>query len=167
MNEANETAQIYVDMDGVLCDFIGGVQKRTGQDFASTDLTPRAKQELKKEIESLSNFWHELEWMPGAKKMWNFIKHRKPNILSAYASWDKNCRRGKNFWICKHLMITANRFNLVKREDKQKYATSDGVPNILIDDHVKNIKEWEAKGGIGVRHISPQRTISQLKKLGI
>ena len=45
MNEANETAQIYVDMDGVLCDFIGGVQKRTGQDFASTDLTPRAKQE--------------------------------------------------------------------------------------------------------------------------
>ena len=42
MNEANETAQIYVDMDGVLCDFMGGVKKRTGQDFASTDLTPRS-----------------------------------------------------------------------------------------------------------------------------
>ena len=49
---------------------------------------------------------------------------------------------------------------------KQFYATTAGKPNILIDDFDKNIKEWEAKGGIGVHHISISKTIGELKKLG-
>ena len=41
------------------------------------------------------------------------------------------------------------------REDKQKYAmTTDGKPNLLIDDYIKNVNEWKAKGGIGVHHTS-------------
>ena len=52
------------------------------------------------------------------------------------------------------------------RSDKQKYAMTDGKPNVLIDDYIKNIKEWEAKGGIGVHHTSVGKTISELKGLG-
>jgi hypothetical protein len=56
---------------------------------------------------------------------------------------------------------------LVAREEKQKFAVNaDGTPNLLIDDYEKNIKEWVAKGGIGVRHINSMNTISQLRKLG-
>jgi hypothetical protein len=36
----------------------------------------------------------------------------------------------------------------------------------LIDDYLKNIKEWEAAGGIGIHHTSPNNTISQLKRNG-
>jgi hypothetical protein len=36
----------------------------------------------------------------------------------------------------------------------------------LIDDYEKNIKEWVAKGGIGIRHINSMNTISQLRKIG-
>ena len=36
----------------------------------------------------------------------------------------------------------------------------------LIDDYKKNIIEWEAKGGIGVHHISVSKTIGELKRLG-
>ena len=63
-------------------------------------------------------------------------------------------------------MIPKQRINLVKREDKQKYAMSDGVANILIDDYIKNIREWEAQGGIGIHHTSAKNTINSLKKLG-
>ena len=49
---------------------------------------------------------------------------------------------------------------------KQQYAVTDGKPNILIDDYMKNIKEWENKGGIGVHHTDPRKTISELKRLG-
>ena len=36
------------------------------------------------------------------------------------------------------------------REDKQKYAmTTDGKPNLVIDDDMKNVNEWKAKGGVG------------------
>ena len=43
-------------------------------------------------------------------------------------------------------MIPKQRINLVKRQDKKKYAVIDGVQNVLIDDYLKNIKEWESAG---------------------
>ena len=42
----------------------------------------------------------------------------------------------------------------------------DGQPNVLIDDHQKNIMEWEAKGGIGIHHTNVGKSIAKLKKLG-
>jgi hypothetical protein len=52
------------------------------------------------------------------------------------------------------------------RADKQKYAMINGKANLLIDDYIKNIHEWEAKGGIGVHHTSPSETLAELKRLG-
>jgi len=55
---------------------------------------------------------------------------------------------------------------LVKRKQKQLYAMTNGKPNVLIDDYIKNIKEWEAKGGIGIHHTNVSKTITDLKRLG-
>ena len=44
--------------------------------------------------------------------------------------------------------------------------TKEEKPNILIDDYIKNIREWEAKGGIGILHTDVGKTISELKRLG-
>jgi hypothetical protein len=54
----------------------------------------------------------------------------------------------------------------VIRRDKQKFAKTNGVPNILIDDWGMNIDEWKAAGGIGIKHKSAAETIAALKKLG-
>jgi hypothetical protein len=69
-------------------------------------------------------------------------------------------------WLAKNTSWKKGRINLVKREDKQKFATTDGKPNILIDDYKKNIVEWESKGGIGVHHIEVGKTIAELKRIG-
>ena len=42
----------------------------------------------------------------------------------------------------------------------------DGRPNLLIDDHIKNISQFTSAGGIGVRHTSASNTIKQLKEIG-
>jgi hypothetical protein len=55
---------------------------------------------------------------------------------------------------------------LVLRADKQKFAMINGKSNLLIDDYIKNIHEWEAMGGIGVHHTSPSNTLAELKRLG-
>ena len=52
------------------------------------------------------------------------------------------------------------------RSQKQKYATTNGKPNVLIDDYIKNIQEWESAGGIGIRHTNVSKTLAELKKLG-
>ena len=56
----------------------------------------------------------------------------------------------------------------VSRQDKQQFAKDgrDGRPNILIDDHAGNIREFKSKGGIGIHHTSAVNTIKQLKQLG-
>lgn len=164
--EAKGQAKIFLDMDGVLCDFIKGVKDTTGEDFTSPDLNKGAKGKIKAEIENKSDFWHNLEWMPGGVELFRYVKSSHPYILSAYANWDKNCKEGKNSWIKRHLMIPKQRINLVKREEKQNYAVIDGVANILIDDYIKNIREWEKAGGIGIHHINAQKTINTLKKHG-
>tara|TARA_B100000085_G_scaffold188119_1_gene172053 strand:- start:73 stop:594 length:522 start_codon:yes stop_codon:yes gene_type:complete len=164
--EQRGQARIYLDMDGVLCDFIKGVKDTTGVDFTSPDLNKGEKGKIKAEIEAKRDFWHNLNWMPGGSQLYRHVKSSQPHILSAYAQWDKNCRDGKKSWIKRHLMIPKSRINLVLRQDKKKFAVIDGVQNILIDDYIKNIREWEAAGGIGIWHTDVTRTINTLKKHG-
>ena len=164
--EQRGQARIYLDMDGVLCDFIKGVKDTTGEDFTSPDLNHSAKGKIKAKIEAKKDFWHNLNWMPGGSELYRYVKSSSPYILSAFANWDKNCKAGKLSWVKRHLMVPKQRINLVKRQDKKKYAVIDGVQNVLIDDYLKNIKEWESAGGIGIHHINAQTSINSLKKLG-
>ena len=154
-----EMPEIYCDMDEVLCNFTGGYTDTFNKDFASTD-----KEERWEDIKSKKDFWHTLPWMPGAEKMWRMLNKYNANILSAYSKRDSNSQKSKRTWISKNLRLNG-KIHLVQREDKQKFATTNDKPNILIDDYPKNIKEWEAKGGIGIRHINPAKTMRELEKL--
>ena len=59
-----------------------------------------------------------------------------------------------------------SRINLVRRKEKRNYATKGGQKNILIDDYIKNVREFTQAGGIGIHHTSTSQTLSELKKLG-
>ena len=155
-----ELPTVYCDMDQVLCDFIGAYETLTGNKF---DKAP--KDERWAAIIGKKDFWHTLPWMPGAERMWKLINKYNANILSAYSNKDGNSRKGKKSWLSKNAKPTG-KIHLVQRADKQKYAMTNGKPNVLIDDYIKNIKEWESAGGIGVHHTSPTDTISQLKRIG-
>jgi uncharacterized protein YbaR (Trm112 family) len=152
---------IYCDMDQVLCNFIGGAEKAIGMPFAQAD-----KDDRWEAIKNTKDFWANLDWMPGAKRLYSFIQKYDTNILSAASDRDSNSRPGKLKWLSKNTKIKRGNINIVKRADKQKYAITDGKPNILIDDYKKNIVEWESKGGIGVHHTEVGKTIAELKRLG-
>jgi 5'(3')-deoxyribonucleotidase len=159
--------RIYVDMDGVLCDFKSAAIKTTGM---SIDKWMKNNSELDKwkPIIDKKDFWYNLPWQPGGQQLWSYINNYQPHILSAYVEHasDPNCIPGKRSWAISHLGIPANRINLVKRKEKQNYAKVDGEPALLIDDYIKNINQFKARGGIGILHTSAANTISQLKKLG-
>ena len=104
--------------------------------------------------------------MACAKRLYQFIAKYDPYVLSAASGRDPNARNGKMKWLSKNTNFKRGRIHLVKRAQKQSYATTDGKPNILIDDYIKNINEWEAKGGIGIHHTSVSKTIGQLKRIG-
>ena len=162
MEVSNEDLpDIYCDMDQVLVDFMKGADEAVGGSFVTSD-----KGERWNKINQTKRFWAELEWMPGARKLYQFIARYDPHVLSAYSSRDPNSQNGKKKWLNKHTNFSRSNTNLVKRADKQKFAMEDGKPNILIDDYIKNIKEWEAKGGIGIHHTNVGKTLAELKRLG-
>ncbi len=158
---SEELPDIYCDLDQVLVAFLKGAEKIIGGDFASMD-----KEKRWKLIQQTKGFWAELDWMPGAKRLHDFIIRYDPYVLSAYSNRDPNSKVGKMKWLKKNTKFKRANIHLVMRSQKQAYAMTEGEPNILIDDYIKNIKEWEAKGGIGIHHTNVGKTIGELKKLG-
>ena len=154
--------EIYCDLDQVLVAFLKGAEKAIGGDFTTMD-----KDERWSKINQTKGFWANLDWMPGAKKLYQMIAKYNPHVLSAYSGRDPNSKVGKMKWLDKNTKFKRANIHLVKRSQKQAYAKNrDGEPNVLIDDYLKNIKEWEAKGGIGIHHTNVSKTIAELKKLG-
>ena len=160
----SEIPHVYLDMDGVLVNLEKGAFKVHGKQLSDVK-----KPERWEKITATKDFWKDLEWMPGAKVLWNFLKPYAPSIMSAFARSEPNSANGKKEWLKKNVeKLPSGRVNLVMRSDKQKFAR-DGrtqAPNILVDDHSKNIREWEANGGIGIHHTSVKKTIVKLKELG-
>ena len=153
---------IYCDMDGVLCDF--------ERQWARTNKLPFSKfQTLNihdrwEKVRQHGSFWETIPWKGDGRTLWNYIKKHDVRILSAYSSSDPNCMAGKRKWLSKNVSISNAKIHLVTRSQKQIYSKKN---TILIDDYIRNIKEFNAKGGIGIRHKTASLTISELKKLGL
>ena len=157
-----DTPQIYCDMDGVIADFHAFTGKILGTRFKDKFWPDLPKDTFAK-----------LPLMPDAKKLWNFIGKYNPIMLTAIpresrGDISKQAASDKTKWMKKHFNLKQSDMRAVSRQDKQQFAKDgrDGRPNVLIDDHAGNIKEFRAKGGIGIHHTSATDTINQLKDLG-
>ena len=153
--------ELYCDMDQVLVDFLKGAEKLMGEPFATANRNTRWKK-----ISSTKGFWENLEWMPGAKNLYKKIMKYNTYILSAFSGKDPTSKNGKMKWLAKNTGFKRSKILLVMRSQKQKFAMTDGKPNVLVDDYIKNIKEWESKGGIGVHHTNVSKSIGELSRLG-
>jgi len=153
--------EIYCDLDEVLVDFMRGANAAVGGDFVKMD-----KDERWNTVNQTKGFWANLGWKPNAKRLHSFIIKYNPHVLSAYTGRDPTSKVGKMKWLKKNANFKRGNIHLVLRSQKKDFATTDEKPNILIDDYDKNIREWEAKGGIGIHHTDVGKTISELKRLG-
>lgn len=164
---------IYCDMDGVLVDFAGGAEAVLGHPFDSSVLDSVKEQDRDQILALKESFWVNLPPMPNMRRLWSVINKYDAHILSAKASWERDrgtkefSRIGKMLWIKKWLQIPVSRVHIVNRVEKQKFAQSEQGSNILIDDHLKNIQEFRAAGGIGIHHTTIEHTIHELQRLDI
>tara|TARA_R110000803_G_scaffold184881_1_gene247200 strand:+ start:543 stop:1133 length:591 start_codon:yes stop_codon:yes gene_type:complete len=109
----------------------------------------------------------------GVELLWPFLTNcgRTVRLLTAGVSHRSGtpAESGKIIWAERELEPAAKELICTMSAEKQNYATTDGVPNILIDDRARTIKQWKDAGGIGILHVTGQSkdTISRLKKLGL
>jgi hypothetical protein len=157
-----DTPNIYCDMDGVIADFVAFTTKELGRPFKDAYWTDLPE-----------NMFYLLPPMPDSTQLWGFIGKYNPNILTAIprsgrGPISERAADDKKKWVKKHFKVSENRVYAVSRVDKSKFAIDgrDGRPNLLIDDHLKNIDAFKKAGGLGVHHVSARNTIMELKKLG-
>ena len=154
-----DNPQIYCDMDGVLADFHKFTDEYHGEPF-NNSLWATAPE----------HFFLHLPPMPDAHVLWQFISKYDPIILTAVPKEEHGQHTAaddKAQWMKQHFGHTGT-VHAVNRKGKQHFAIDgrDGRPNILIDDHPVNIREFNAKNGIGIHHTSAQSSIARLKEIG-
>lgn len=168
-NENPLKVQVYCDMDGVLVNMDKGFME------LSNGLAPRdyeaknGKNSFWKLIAKKPTFWIDLEPMPDALTLWDFIKDNfkdpKPVILSAGRG--SNVVKQKTDWIRKHIDPNVKVIIADSGEKKPNYTLNVGgrVTHVLVDDTKKNIEAWnnEEKHRIAILHKDAASSIQQLK----
>ena len=157
---------LYLDMDGVLVDFFGGLEKHFD--------VPHWKQ-IPKTEESImglkgTDFFNKLEPYPSSNELVNFVINLVGEngwgINSSPLRGDRdNSAFWKRTWLTRHFMMPKVE-NLIFTGRKEQFATGrfDGKPNILVDDKPDNVSRWIAKGGIGIRYQANESSLVDLKQ---
>ena len=154
--------EIYCDLDEVLVDFLRAADAAVSGNFVKADRKTRWN-----DINQVKGFWTNIDWKPNAKRLHDFIIRYDAHVLSAFTGRDPTSKVCKMKWLNKNTGFKRANIHLVLRSQKKSYAkTKEEKPNVLIDDYDKNIKEWEAAGGIGILHTDVGTTINKLKGLG-
>ena len=144
---------IYLDMDGVIADFFGGVAKKFDVDHW------KSIQDREIAFATLANtdFFYNLDIFPETYSIVKFVKKISDGdwgICSSPMRGDiMNSAYWKRQWLNRWDITPPLIENMIFTSNKHKYAYSklDRTRNILIDDKLQNIDEWNKAGGIGIR----------------
>jgi 5'(3')-deoxyribonucleotidase len=142
---------IYVDMDGVIADFFGGLEKFYGVDHWK----------MVKEASILglkdTDFFNILEPFETSADLIDHVRRVSGGDWGICSSPLRDDFANSTYW--KRVWLNDRCWlpdidKLIFTSRKHKFATSplDGKPNILIDDKPSNIKAWNEAGGIGIRY---------------
>ncbi len=151
---------IYLDMDGVICDFVGRYKKLFNE-------SPDQIRD-KKQFNLFNQFIHgqnfaTLEMMPHASELLEFLRNAPvpTEILSSTARQDshENISKQKEIWLNSH-GITFKRNFVPGKQLKKEYARED---TLIIDDTESVITDWRIAGGHAIWHRDVPNTLAMLK----
>lgn len=145
--------KLFLDLDGVLCDFEKGVFKVFNKFPKEIELKT-----MWKKLASIDNFYANLDWTSDGRELWEATKHLNPTILTGIplGNW---APKQKKDWCAKNLGKDVEVITCFAR-DKHTFAN---VNDILIDDTLKNKDPWISKGGIFILHTDSKSSITHLK----
>jgi len=153
--QMKENPVVYIDMDGVLADFFGGIEKLYGVGHWK-ELSKDNKLDLKQEVINRitgTDFFATLPEFPDADQLIAMVKKFTGgsfSILTSPLRGDHEVStKYKKIWINQHIENPAQTIVTGRKESYAKDKAS-GTPNILIDDRPVNIERWQNAGGYGI-----------------
>lgn len=146
--------KVFLDMDGVLVDFVGGIYRAFGVPYdygiSATKWKFYADMGLSfEEFDSICNidFWARLDWMRDGRAILNTIIDKIQPIASIYLVTapmpNPGSSTGKTLWVKKHISWLKERL-IITQASKALMA---GPDTLLIDDKDQNVIEFQKAGG--------------------
>lgn len=183
-NLNTSTPQVFIDMDGTLCDFYRYFAQVNYSDMRKkkitiSEISPehyRKRSYIRKYIHKrISNqkidYWAKIPRTNYAHLLLNGLRQLKPYVFTGVIEGDHSMEMGKIKWCRRRthmnfknddldrLLINVNRF---------EYARNGNCPNILIDDDAENCLLWEQAGGIAHYYMDhefvAERIVSEVRK---
>lgn len=151
----NLNPEIYLDIDGVLADFVGPalaihnrlelVERWPKGQFSIEAASGIPREQFWEPIDGLGAlFWVALPEQPDARNLVEILSRLGPPItLASIPSAKPSCWSGKAAWVAHHFP----QFELVLSRNK---ALLSAPHRILIDDSPANCEAWEALGGYAI-----------------
>lgn len=171
---------VFCDVDGVLANFYAGMEHYFGVSQKDTNHFLTARHGWDKIASKEPHLFGKLPLLPDARQLVTGLVQLRDHglitlsILTAIPDeWyhDSTMRRistaDKIQWVTRYFQrIPAQNVLVVRRVDKASYVKGQlaaGKPRpILIDDFGKNIREWEAAGGVGIQHTNAMHSLQSL-----
>ena len=160
---------VDLDMDGVLADFFGGVEKMYGVQHWK-ELTSDKTKDLKTEVINRitgTDFFATLPKFDNADELISMVKEFTGGNFSINTSPlrgdHENSTKYKKLWISNNIQQPDEIIVTGRKESYAKNKAS-GTPNILIDDRPVNIQRWQGAGGYGILYQANRDSLEKVKK---
>ena len=156
---------VYLDMDGVIADFFGAVQRYFNVDHW------KSLNDREAAFTSLigTDWFYQLPKFKESNRIVTFVEEISNDdwgICSSPLTGDRdNSAYWKRRWLENKGYVPPLIENMIFTSNKHKYAWNKLTrkPNILVDDRPDNIRRWIEAGGIGIVHQTDQDDVEVLE----
>jgi len=156
--------KVFLDLDGVFANFAKKADEVLG--VGTLKHNPAYGW---CELSKHDNLFYHLEVISGSLELWKAVRHLDVEFLTALP-WLTGkldtAPADKRLWVGKHINHKVKVNTVPGSEFKSEYLTLHPGA-VLIDDYDRNIRQWSAKGGIGILHTTVSDTLTQLNKIGL
>ncbi len=150
--------QLFLDLDGVLADFDGFIEKELGIENNRDNERPDFWDNLRA---YRGRLYYDMPPLPGAKDLFQALASYKPIILTGCPWSLPSAASDKRQWVAEHIDPDVHVITCRSRS-KWRYGLRG---DILVDDWTKYQGLWEEMGGTFVHHTSNDKTVAEVRKL--
>lgn len=159
------TGRLFLDCDGVLADFDALATEVFGERPAEAEVRLKAKgfwREIRhyRQPGTHYGFFRALPLMPGARELFDTVKHLDPIILTGcpFGDW---APPQKVEWAAEHFPGT----RIITCMAREKVTHLEQPGDVLVDDKTKYQHVWEEGGGVFVHHTDTASTLRKLREI--
>jgi len=164
--------RIFLDMDGVMVDFVGSVLRLVRRPDLLADWRPRGCYDLTRVLGvpheylwenaySNVNFWRNMQPYPWLEQLLDTCRRYGPIAIASDPSLSPEAAAGKIEWMTRHVPASTDRLLLTSH----KYLLAN-ANSVLIDDSDKNIVEFRRAGGQGILFPQPWNSLYRIAERG-